>query len=273
MVGLVLAGRQGSQGYLPEEPQGCPRLYQPARVEQHSAAGKRSSGAPKAAPVLAGLVQRGDGRIDPPWPPPCITILTPQRRPDGKQRAIGDDMSRVHDALRRAEQGGLPVRKQPPSARGGRSRCPSPRRPRAPRRPCAPNLQPAAIGEAPVVPFQPAPESHLLDLNNSHETPAEEFRTLRTRLNHLQTLQPLHTVMVTSPSPAEGKTFAAVNLALAQAHLAENSRAAGRFRSSPARSSTTCSRSTARPGLSDYLSGQCTLPRGPAPRSRASTST
>ena len=33
-----------------------------------------------------------------------------------------------------------------------------------------------------TVPFQPAPESHLLDLNNSHETPAEEFRTLRDTL-------------------------------------------------------------------------------------------
>ena len=29
-------------------------------------------------------------------------------------------------------------------------------------------------------------------------------------------LQPLHTIVVTSPSPAEGKTFTAVNLALAQ---------------------------------------------------------
>ena len=75
----------------------------------------------------------------------------------------------------------------------------------------------------------PAPESHLLDLNNSHETPAEEFRTLRTRLNHLQTLQPLHTVVVTSPSPAEGKTFTAVNLALAQSHLAESSVLLGDF--------------------------------------------
>ena len=77
------------------------------------------------------------------------------------------------------------------------------------------------LSEVQVVPFSPAPESHLLDLNNSHETPAEEFRTLRTRLNHLQTLQPLHTMVMTSPSPAEGKTFTAVNLALAQSHLAE----------------------------------------------------
>src|SRR6516225_6733176 len=75
------------------------------------------------------------------------------------------------------------------------------------------------LGEVSVVPFMPAPESHLLDLHATHETPAEEFRTLRTRLNHLQTLQPLHTVVVTSPSPAEGKTFTAVNLALAESHL------------------------------------------------------
>jgi len=43
------------------------------------------------------------------------------------------------------------------------------------------NIHPGMLGEAPMVPFNPAPESHLLDLNNSHETPAEEFRTLRTR--------------------------------------------------------------------------------------------
>ena len=83
-------------------------------------------------------------------------------------------------------------------------------------------LQPSLLQDVVEIPFAPAPESHLLDLLKSHETPAEEFRTLRTRLNHLQTLQPLHTVVVTSPSPAEGKTFSAVNLALAESHLAEN---------------------------------------------------
>ena len=79
-------------------------------------------------------------------------------------------------------------------------------------------IHPGMLEDVPEVNFQPAPESHLLDLNHTHETPAEEFRTLRTRLNHLQTLQPLHTVVVTSPSPAEGKTFTAVNLALVQSH-------------------------------------------------------
>jgi receptor protein-tyrosine kinase len=122
------------------------------------------------------------------------------------------------------------------------------------------NIHPGMLGEAPLVPFQPAPESHLLDLNNSHETPAEEFRTLRTRLNHLQTLQPLHTVVVTSPSPAEGKTFAAVNLALAQSHLAESSVLLGDLdlRRPIVHNLFQIKRA---PGFSDYLTGQCTFPQ------------
>jgi protein-tyrosine kinase len=69
------------------------------------------------------------------------------------------------------------------------------------------------------IPFRPAPETHLIDLDRPHEVPAEEFRSLRTRLNHLQGQQDLHSIVVTSASPAEGKTFTAVNLALAQSQL------------------------------------------------------
>lgn len=72
------------------------------------------------------------------------------------------------------------------------------------------------------IPFTPSPDAHLIDASRPHEAPTEEFRTLRTRLNHLQSLQPLHTVVVSSPSPAEGKSMAAVNLALAESHLAGN---------------------------------------------------
>jgi protein-tyrosine kinase len=69
------------------------------------------------------------------------------------------------------------------------------------------------------IPFHPAPEAHLIDKERPHEVPGEEFRSLRTRLNHMQSLQDLHTIVVTSASPAEGKTFTALNLALAQAQL------------------------------------------------------
>jgi receptor protein-tyrosine kinase len=120
------------------------------------------------------------------------------------------------------------------------------------------NIHPNMLSEVQVVAFSPAPESHLLDLNNSHETPAEEFRTLRTRLNHLQSLQPLHTIVVTSPSPAEGKTFTAVNLALAQSHLAESSVLLGDFdlRRPIVHNLFQIDRA---PGLSDFLTGQCTF--------------
>ena len=168
-------------------------------------------------------------------------------------------MSRVHDALRRAEQGGPPAGEQPEPA------SPAPSLEYLPVNAAAApgvrlNIQPGMLQEVVVVPYQPAPESHLLDLNNSHETPAEEFRTLRTRLNHLQTLQPLHSVVVTSPSPAEGKTFTAVNLALAQSNLAESSVLLGDFdlRRPIIHNLFQIDRA---PGLSDYLSGRCTFPQ------------
>jgi protein-tyrosine kinase len=198
-------------------------------------------------------------------------------------------MSRVHDALRRAEQAGykpeelppLPAPEQPGSqevvpvptgtggGNGGGYTAAAAVAAAAPNgangvvfngqaAPVRLNLQPAMLSEVTVTPFQPAPESHLLDLNNSHETPAEEFRTLRTRLNHLQTIQPLHTIVVTSPSPAEGKTFTAVNLALAESHLAESSVLLGDFdlRRPIVHNLFQVERA---PGLSDYLNGQCTF--------------
>jgi protein-tyrosine kinase len=186
-------------------------------------------------------------------------------------------MSRVHDALRRAEMGGLlppeesPVLPADPPLPGvapeihvamdgglnGSSAAAAAATMMA-NSATRLNLHPSMLSEVQVVSFSPAPESHLLDLNNSHETPAEEFRTLRTRLNHLQTLQPLHTIVVTSPSPAEGKTFSAVNLALAQSHLAETSVLLGDFdlRRPIVHNLFQIDRA---PGLSDFLTGQCSF--------------
>ncbi len=133
-------------------------------------------------------------------------------------------MSRVHDALRKAEQsGGF---QQPP------------RDARPPVRPTGtilngvgtpaatpaqdPNSLNGLIDLIPVIPYKPSREALVIDATRPEEAPTEEFRSLRTRLNHLQTLQPIHTTVVTSPSPAEGKSFAAMNLAMAQAQLAGN---------------------------------------------------
>ncbi len=165
-------------------------------------------------------------------------------------------MSRVHDALRRAEQSG--VLSAPNAA------------PAVPVRPQTPRTPPPIAGPASAaslrevlelvqeVPFNPAAEAHLIDASRPHEAPMEEFRTLRTRLNHLQGLQPIHNIVVTSPSPAEGKSFAAVNLALAEAQLTGNMTllADFDFRRPIVHSMFQVDRS---PGITDYLLGKAKL--------------
>jgi protein-tyrosine kinase len=124
-------------------------------------------------------------------------------------------MSRVHDALRRAEQAGaVPPVNHPVAAVNGNGVA-------APVMDPGPNLA-GLLEQVREVPFRAATDSLLIDVSRPHEAPMEEFRTLRTRLNHLKTLQPIHSVVVTSASPAEGKSLSAANLALAQAHLAGN---------------------------------------------------
>jgi Mrp family chromosome partitioning ATPase len=105
------------------------------------------------------------------------------------------------------------------------------------------------------VPFRAATDSLLIDVSRPHEAPMEEFRTLRTRLNHLKTLQPIHSIVVTSASPAEGKSLSAANLALAEAHLAGNTTllADFDFRRPIVHTLFGVDRS---PGITDYLLGK-----------------
>jgi len=156
-------------------------------------------------------------------------------------------MSRVHDALRKAElmagEAGLPGQPAPAADRAG-----------------APGVIPAPgfLELLEEVPFQPAPEALLIDMARPHEPPAEEFRSLRTRLNHLQKLQPLHTIVITSPSPAEGKSFVASNLAISQAQLSDQYTllADCDFRRPVIHSLLQIPRS---PGLTDFLLGNAPL--------------
>jgi protein-tyrosine kinase len=186
-------------------------------------------------------------------------------------------MSRVHDALRRAEQTGVMPQSRP-SAPGPLVGTPV--------------LEPAGNGpvqEPPVddrltnngpaqtrpgygsatnlaglldlveeVPFRAATDSLLIDVSRPHEAPMEEFRTLRTRLNHMKTLQPIHSIVITSASPAEGKSLSAANLALAQAHLAGNKTllADFDFRRPIVHTLFGIDRS---PGITDYLLGRVPL--------------
>ncbi|MCX6635543.1 MAG: CpsD/CapB family tyrosine-protein kinase [Acidobacteria bacterium] len=152
-------------------------------------------------------------------------------------------MSRVYDALRRAEQSGLP----PVSSAVG-SAIPSLE---------SPSLQ-GILELVQEIPFNPNPEAHLIDMTRPDAAPTEEFRALRTRLNHMQTLQPIHTMVITSPSPAEGKSFSAVNLAMAESNIAGNMTllADFDFRRPIIHNIFQVDRS---PGLTDYLLGKVAL--------------
>ncbi len=58
------------------------------------------------------------------------------------------------------------------------------------------------------------PDSDLVTVNNMRSPAAESFRTLRTNLMFSQTVSAMRTLVVTSASPAEGKTTTASNLAV-----------------------------------------------------------
>src|SRR5262249_21382778 len=98
----------------------------------------------------------------------------------------------------------------------------------------------------------------LIDPAHPHQSPGEAFRTLRTKLNHLQGLHQIHTAVVSSPSPAEGKSFAAMNLALAEAQLDGNPTLLCDFdlRAPRLHSLLQTERS---PGITDYLLGKIPL--------------
>jgi len=158
-------------------------------------------------------------------------------------------VSRVHDALRRAEQSGMlspPTNRPSVDARGAVATLDP-----------GPNLT-NLLEQVEEIPFRTASDSLLIDVNRPHEAPMEEFRTLRTRLNHMKTLQPMHTVVMTSPSPAEGKSLSAANLALAEAHLAGNVTllADFDFRRPIVHTLFQTERS---PGITDYLLGKIPL--------------
>lgn len=155
-------------------------------------------------------------------------------------------MSRVHDALRRMDVNATPVNRPAGSMAVG-----------SPVPGATEDLR-NLLERIEVVPFTPSPDASLLDASHPSEAPGEEFRSLRTRLNHLQSLQPIHNLVVTSSSPAEGKSFTAANLALAQSHLEGNMTllADFDFRRPVVHNLFQVPRS---PGLTDYLRGKATL--------------
>jgi protein-tyrosine kinase len=94
----------------------------------------------------------------------------------------------------------------------------------------------------------------IYSAHSNNSVGAEKFRTLRSRLYQIASAQPLKRILITSSTPAEGKTFVAANLA--QSFIRQENR-----RVLLVDSDLRASRlhlhvgASAKPGLSDYLRG------------------
>jgi len=94
----------------------------------------------------------------------------------------------------------------------------------------------------------------LYSAHSNNSVGAEKFRTLRSRLYQIASAQPLKRILITSSTPAEGKTFVAANLAQSfirqenrRVLLVDSDLRASRLHLHVGTSAT--------PGLSDYLRG------------------
>lgn len=183
-------------------------------------------------------------------------------------------MSRVHDALRRASQENYeprrPGRAERAASRADAYRSEAPPAPPPDLPASSPAVDTAAfvqpesenlediIANAREIPFRPVKDALIIHPLQPREAPAEEFKTLRTRLDHLQRQQPLHTLVVTSASPAEGKSFTALNLAITQSQLAQKRVLLADFDfRRPSVHSTL--QMPCCPGITDYLTGKASL--------------
>ncbi|MBZ5545618.1 MAG: CpsD/CapB family tyrosine-protein kinase [Acidobacteriia bacterium] len=138
-------------------------------------------------------------------------------------------MSRIHDALKKAEQErqGTPRPPVTPAAPASRvptavvtESVPPPRveEPAAPPRRLAPAAPAAAaagglLERCTVARWNPDPKQIVISQQASAALGMEEFRSLRSRLYQSRDTAPLRIVLITSALPQEGKTFIAANLA------------------------------------------------------------
>src|SRR5574342_592167 len=60
-------------------------------------------------------------------------------------------------------------------------------------------------------------QTNLITLTNPRSPASEAYRTLRTNLTFSALNEPLHTVVITSPAPEEGKSVTLANLAVTMA--------------------------------------------------------
>lgn len=174
-------------------------------------------------------------------------------------------MSRIHEALKKAElergEGtGVPVSERPAPAADSNPAA-------APASELRSSTGGYRISEAlslemlrqhcAVGDWRPDTKAIVFADVNSHTHPsgAEEFRTLRSRLEHLREKQALQTLLITSALPSEGKTFVTLNLARAIAQQPHRNVLVidGDLRISRVHEGLGARQS---PGLTEYLKGE-----------------
>ena len=172
-------------------------------------------------------------------------------------------MSRIHDALKRAEQerattlgehAAPTLEEQPalqPVSMPLSANAPSAATPAM----AAGFTYESLLARCPVTAWNPDMRTMLFFQEEESRVGAEEFRTLRSRLYQIREKLPLQKLMVTSALPKEGKSFVAANLAqvMVRQHgrralvIDADLRAPGMHRHLGTKQT---------PGLSDYLLGE-----------------
>ncbi|MGH9449005.1 MAG: CpsD/CapB family tyrosine-protein kinase [Terriglobia bacterium] len=125
-------------------------------------------------------------------------------------------MSRIHDALKQAEQDRVEhIPATGPAAEdAGRARpLAAVDLPLSGLHGSGPMTLEGWIAGCPAATWRPDPHTVLFANARSPQLGTEEFRTLRTHLSQMREKLPLQTILITSALPGEGKTFVAVNLA------------------------------------------------------------
>jgi protein-tyrosine kinase len=177
-------------------------------------------------------------------------------------------MSRIHDALRKAEREKASVGGLEPAAQLAETaglEVPQPPLPAVDsgtlvgRPKMADAVDPARLeekllAECPQVPWNPDKKTMLFFDEQNHAIGTEQFRSLRSHLYLMRKELVLKKVLVTSPLPREGKTFVAGNLAqvLARQQGRRVLVVDGDLRRSGMHE---CFGAPSAPGLSDYLAG------------------
>jgi capsular exopolysaccharide synthesis family protein len=177
-------------------------------------------------------------------------------------------MSRIHEALKRAEQERAASQTAPNSERTAEHAIVSSVIEAAPPPSTVLPHLPSSLAEAEpaAAPLQfetlwekcaranwsPDPNTIVFENADPFFPGAEQFRTLRSRLYRLRESQPLQTVLISSAIPAEGKTLVSTNLAFA---LVRQSGCRVLLIDADLRSPRvhTMLRAPANPGLADYL--------------------